>query len=611
MSASPPYIPAKTAERLNGHAPKGTRHSEAMSIALPLLGNGLSPQAVWQTLRDKFPEDVTDKELQDVVRWAESKNPTPSGFGRSTPLAGSPRAFQPLGGTTTPKQEQTPPAEVCAWWLNGAELTVEQFAAGSVVLIPEDAREALRLFLRMLYAETEHVNIVTTHIVDGGKARPHGPGRITAVSQWIEYLAAKPVPQSEAGAWFRPNPVKPVGTGSGGAVTDDDVVSLRFLLVESDQVGLGQQMAMLAKLPLPIQAVYLSGGVSVHALVRMDSPDPETHHARCTRILAALKPFGVDQPNKNPSRLSRLPGSVRTIGGVNGGRQTLLRLSPAAEAVTEEVLAELEQALLAPVVDDRPLHKLAHDSTTRYEEMIQNQGKLGVPTGVAEFDRQTGGLKPGQVLVLAAGTNCGKSTVALNIANTAAKAGYGVAFFSLEMEREEIFDLLVSMNGAVNRNCFNTGEFSERDVQKIIAQTPDMAKLPFWIFDDPAATLDDIELRLKQLAGKVHLVVVDYIQILSVADPREPREQQVAGLARGIRILSKKVKLPFIVLSQLNDDGKLRESRVVAHEATSVILLEANGSDLELKVLKGRFIQKKTYIVGYEPQFCRITPPTR
>jgi replicative DNA helicase len=200
--------------------------------------------------------------------------------------------------------------------------------------------------------------------------------------------------------------------------------------------------------------------------------------------------------------------------------------------------------------------------------------------------------------------------VALNFLNGALSNGHGVALFTLEMDREEIIDLLISNNCRVNRNCFNTGYFQTGDVEKIAAQSSLLCKLPLWIFDDASMTVSSISDRVKalKLEKKIGLVVVDYVQIITPDNAMLPREQQVAEIARGLRILAKQTKLPFIVLSQLNDEGKLRESRVVAHEAHNVIILEPNDeqTNILMKVVKGRRIRKKNYELQYEPEYARV-----
>lgn len=584
-----------------------------MDIAVSLLGNGFSPTATYQTLRDKFEPDVTDSELEGVVHWAQSQNPTPSGHGERTNGNGYHPQQRWTPAPAKPVVPKKPPLEIADWWLAGLRVEHHDFVNTSPIAIPESRRDAAALFFDTLYRGSDCLNIVCAHLLDGEKARPCGGGKVLTVDDWQDWLGEKGVPQSAAGAWIRFNPCKPEGSGKEGAVTDADIVSHRFVLLESDVLPLDVQLALFSKLKLPIACVIHSGGASAHAWVKVQAETIEQYRAIAFRLLTVLEPFGIDPANKNASRLSRLPGAIRTIGAKNGGEQSLLWLKSAVQPLTESSLAAFEETLKIPIAEERPFHKIILHAQDRYEELVANRGRLGVPTGIHRFDRDTGGLKGGQMTVIAAETNGGKSTVAINFANGALQQGHGVALFTLEMDRDEICDLLVSMNCRVNRNYFNTGYFSEDDLTRIAQQSRRLSNLPLWVDDSPSLTMDQIRARVVQLKAenKIGLVIIDYVQIVAPPDSRSPREQQVAEIARAIRILCKETKLPFVVLSQLNDEGKLRESRVVAHEAHNVIMLEPEDASpprkMLMKVVKGRRIMKKDYELQYEPEFCIVS----
>lgn len=266
-----------------------------------------------------------------------------------------------------------------------------------------------------------------------------------------------------------------------------------------------------------------------------------------------------------------------------------------------------------PPTEAQSFQEIIIGSHDRYSELIRNRGNLGVPTGIREFDADSGGLKDGQMTVIAGETNAGKSTVAINFAVTALKANMGVALFSLEMDREEIADMIVSMVCGVNRNAFNTGYFSDTDMQAITSHTKALSEFPLYIEDAPMMNVAQIRQRVTELKteDKIRLVIIDYAQIVSPNDQRDPREQQVARIARELRSMAKELKLPFLVLSQLNDEGKLRESRVLAHEAHNVFQVEPTDEGLRLRIYKGRRIPKKSYDLKWEPQYCRISSPVK
>lgn len=597
-----PRIPPKTAEKLSTAFPKGTRHQAKIDIALPLLGSGLPPSAVVTTLREKFPE-ASDKEINDVVHWCEGKASvqTPGTGWTRPPIAKPP-----------PPPKPKPPAEHAAWWLSGKTMTEEAFVELGQLPIPSVPVAALAFFFEMLYQGSENVCIVTKfELNNDGKARPDGAGRILSRDQWLDYLVEKGIPESRAGAWVRPNPVAPVGSGKAGAVTDSDVVAHRYLLVESDSLPLHTQFALFSKLKLAIAAVILSGGISAHAWVRLDCKTSDEYDSKARRILTALEPFGFDQANKNPSRLSRLPEAIRSIGGVDGGKQKLLWLNPGKPPMTDQEIESFEEAMLCPAVEEKPFLKLVNDAMTRYEELYRNKGKLGVPTGFSRFDAVSGGLKPGGYTLIAASTGVGKSTIALNIINAALKAGVGVVLFTLEMSAEDITDMMFSLNCNVDRNKFNTGEFATDDIAAMHAGMQTLAPLPLFLEDDPDANMGHIRRRVLSLKseGRIGLAVIDYAQLVSPSLLSIKREENVASVALDLRLLSRQADIPMVVLSQLNDEGKIRESRRLSHEAANVLLMDRESltsSKITLKVAKGRKIPATPIELKLESLYCRI-----
>lgn len=587
--------------------PEGTRHAAMIKIAFSLLGNGMAKQAVFAQLRSQFPPEKTNAEIAGVLDWCEAQHPTPSGFKKNN----QPYVPQPKPKPVIDSKRSKDSTKLVEWLLNGRKTTMEEFSARSPVKLSSSPEDAVAAFTA-LYAPSEYVNIITKYTLnDKGKANPSGSGKSLPRDEWIEWFKSKGIPASAAGAWIRMNPCLQEGTGKDGAIKDCDVTAYRFMLIESDSLPVELQISLYAVLKLPVAALIVSGAKSIHAWIKLDAPDSESYDTSVLRILTAMAPFGFDQSNKNPSRLSRLPGAFRVIGAVKDGFQELFYLNPEPEPWDEDAALRFESTLSRPLPSKRPLKELTEQSAIRYKDLYENRGKLGVQVGIEELDRDIGGFKKGQMTVIAAGTNVGKTTTALNFINGAMKKGNGTALFTMEMDREEIYDLLTVMNCKVDRNVFNTGFFHTDDVAKITANAKTMSDLPLWIYDDAGMTVTQIEAAITQLVSEnlIKLAVIDYIQIVTPENDRDTREEQVAKIARSIRKLAKRIKIPFIVLSQVNDEGKLRESRVVAHEAHNVMLLEPEGQQLHLKVIKGRGIRKKTYMLNYEPEYCLITSP--
>lgn len=606
-----PFIPQKTADLMAEHHPEGTRHHAAMQIAIPLVGNGLDPNAVFAQLRSKFPADVSDKELHDIVAYAVSIRPTPSGYGQRPQHQ---QGYRPGVVQPMPPPKRKTPLEQATWWLSGAQMTLEEFCELSHIITTDfDARkEMLAVFLELLYRGDDNINIVCKYGQEKEKARPEGPGRILSRDKWLEYLESDGIPESKAGAWFRPNPVQAQGSGASGAVTDSDVESFRFLLLESDSLPLPVQFALFSKLKLPFSAAYLSGGLSVHCLVRIDADTAEDFDKKARRITSALVPFGIDACNKNPSRLSRLPSARRVISASGDGIQRLLWLNPQRVGVTDQEIADMEEALLLPAIEEKPFRRVIMDSIDRYEEMMQNRGQLGVPTGFQKFDSISGGLKPGGYTLIAAETGVGKSTMALNMINAAVKAGVGVVLFTLEMSRDDIADMMFSLNCDVDRNKFNTAEFTCEDIQRMITGASRMRDLPLWLDDDPDTNMQTIRRRVLSLKadGRIGMAVVDYAQLVQSESLYSNREQAVGSVALELRTLSRQADIPIIVLSQLNDEGRVRESRKLAHEAANVFRMvreNLSSPEITLHIDKGRKIPSYPISLVLKAEYCRIT----
>lgn len=594
-----PYIPKKTAEEMGAPEAPGGRHAQMIRIALSLLGNGMTDEAIFAQLRATYPEDKTDKEIRDVISWSREKNPQPSGNAPATPRSAQPR--QALAKVV--------PASAAVRIFVGQS---EPALSGSVE-IPETGHA--ELLLRSLYQPGEFLNIVCrfTTVGRNGKTKcnPDGGGKILTRDQWLEYFTTRGIPMSDAGAWFRPNPTL-TGRGSGkdGAPTNADVSAFRFLLIESDKLSLDEQLAFYGKSGLPISAVITSGGDSAHAWLRIDAEDAEDYADKAVRIYAALERFGFDKANKNPSRLSRLPGATRKIGASNGGAQRLLYLRPEAEPITDEQIDALALRLTPAKFNAVPMATAMYDAIAHYEELHRNKSATGLRTGFPRFDAMTGGLKPGWLVIVAGETNSGKTSYVLNIVINALMAGIGVALFSFEMDLQEVIDIIFSREAQVSRNKFNNAFFSSEDFVQMSRVCTRAGNWPLYCFDDPLMTISDVMSTAEHTKAEhgIGLVVIDYLQLANSESYRDSREQQVAHVSRMSKAMAKKLKVPVIGISQLNEDGKVRESRGIAHDANVVLKLTENeNGTVEGRVIKGRSIPKGSFYFQFDREFCEFT----
>jgi hypothetical protein len=296
-------------------------------VVLPLLGAGLALEAVFAQLRSMYDESVTDREINDLIAWAVTKNPQPCGTTHERhdvktlhQVISPERVTAEQAITNTEKWLGDFRCDECDLWHVSTWHPLEDWRL-----------DALMLFAA-LYDKDDFINVVTDFTIEEKngvrKANPKGAGKTLLRDDWMRSLRDHSAPQSKAGAWVRPNPVKQHGTGKYGTPCDCDVTSYRFCLLESDDLSLDLQLSLWARLPLPIAAIIDSGGRSLHAWVMLNCDSAQEYQSLVGRIYARLARFGLCASNKNPSRMSRLPGAQRAIGKREHGDQRLLYLNP-------------------------------------------------------------------------------------------------------------------------------------------------------------------------------------------------------------------------------------------------------------------------------------------
>lgn len=274
-------------------------------------------------------------------------------------------------------------------------------------------------------------------------------------------------------------------------------------------------------------------------------------------------------------------------------------------SATDEL--QRQKKTTALLTEARPLTEALSRAVDRYEKICAGEIK-GVPTGFVPIDSQ-GGLQPGEMVLIAGHTGVGKSTLALNLLYSAVQAGEKAVVFSLEMSEQAWIDRLISLDSRIDRRTFrNRHMFTEATLARIAAHIAKLRSLPIWICDDPNASLGLIRrvaARLAATAG-VRLMVVDYAQLVCPGS-EDSREQQVAAIGRGIRSICQEYQLVGLVLSQLNDDGRVRESRALLHESHLALLLEEREGKLWVTSPKGREMYVPDFPVDFDALTCRLT----
>jgi len=231
------------------------------------------------------------------------------------------------------------------------------------------------------------------------------------------------------------------------------------------------------------------------------------------------------------------------------------------------------------------------------------EGVVGVPTGLTDLDSRLGGLHKQDLVIIAGRPSMGKTALATNIAFHAAKniqkkeLKSTVAFFSLEMSSEQLSTRILSEQSKIRSNDIRKGKVSEKEFEQFIETSKNIYELPLYIDETPAITiaaLSNRARRIKRLFG-LDLVVVDYIQLMRTGGKKDwGRVQEISEITQGLKALAKELDVPVLALSQLSrqveqrDDKKpqlsdLRESGSIEQDADVVMFVYREAYYLERK----------------------------
>ncbi len=280
------------------------------------------------------------------------------------------------------------------------------------------------------------------------------------------------------------------------------------------------------------------------------------------------------------------------------------------------VLSDVE-ARLAQVADSAIQYGFSDIATIVREsfgsiDALYEQGRevTGLATHYIEFDRMTSGLQESELIIIAARPSMGKTAWAINIAENAAVRGDKVvAVFSLEMSKASLLRRMLASQALVNSKAIQTGMLMRDDRTKLIKGLERLMESKMFIDDTPGITLAEMRAkarRLRQQHGKLDLIVIDYLQLMtgSVGSHQksfENRTQEVSAISRGLKALAKEMKVPVVALSQLSraseqrgGDKKpllsdLRESGSIEQDADVVCFIHREEYyDRENEDLKGK-----------------------
>jgi replicative DNA helicase len=231
------------------------------------------------------------------------------------------------------------------------------------------------------------------------------------------------------------------------------------------------------------------------------------------------------------------------------------------------------------------------------------EGIVGVPTGLRDLDDKLGGLHQSDLIIIAGRPSMGKTSLATNIAFNAAQKlqesgkKSSIAFFSLEMSSEQLSTRIISEQARISSNDIRRGRISDEQFDKFLETSKNIAELPLYIDETPAisiAAMSNRARRIKRLFG-LDMVVVDYIQLMrGTTYNKDGRVQEISQITQGLKAIAKELGVPVVALSQLSrqveqrDDHKpqladLRESGSIEQDADVVMFVYREGYYLSRK----------------------------
>lgn len=401
-----------------------------------------------------------------------------------------------------------------------------------------------------------------------------------------------------------------------------------------------------------IGSVILSGGRVLDGLKLTEEDFSDPNHARLWKAVSvyrqAGKPLNLDLFGaylRQHGAMELMPALGECVSGVVVPQEAPHFADVLKDATRRRNLSAAAAALqqLATTAGDFTEEELYAQASAQFDRFVRTEEVSGglvrladtvsygldqrwgkpdtnfLPTAWRELnERLNGGLRPGHLVIVGARPSVGKSFVGVGMARHAASRGETVLFHSLEMSAEELTDRVIAPLAPVTLSTLAAGGVSAEELDKlgdtIVAK--DVLSWPLFIDDRSSLTLAGISGRARDLKrkGQLSLIVVDYLQLITPADRKASREQQVASFSRGLKLLAKELDVPVVALAQVNRGSgderprmsHLRESGAIEADADEILLLHVSDEEdmygqLEIIVEKNRHGSKGSLRLAFLP----------
>lgn len=241
-----------------------------------------------------------------------------------------------------------------------------------------------------------------------------------------------------------------------------------------------------------------------------------------------------------------------------------------AEQEVPAIIDEAEKKILAVANrrDNRafvPIKDIVLDAFQKIEQLYTSKGGLtGIPTGFKDFDRLTSGLQPSDLILIAARPSMGKTALCLNMAqHIAIRHQLPVAFFSLEMSKEQLVQRMLCAEAPVDSQRLRCGDLAEDDWRKLVAAADRLSTAPIFIDDSPGISVMEMRAKARRLKLEhgLKVVFIDYLQLIQggLTGRSENRQQEISEISRALKSLARELNVPVVALSQLSRSVESRQ----------------------------------------------------
>ena len=236
----------------------------------------------------------------------------------------------------------------------------------------------------------------------------------------------------------------------------------------------------------------------------------------------------------------------------------------------EDIMDSAEKRILAVASGKRskdfvPLQDILLDTLEQIDLRYNNKGSItGLPTGFTELDHLTAGLQKSDLILVAARPSMGKTAFTLNIAaHVVLRAKEPVAFFSLEMSKEQLVQRLLCSEGRIDSQRLRVGELEEKEWGDLIDTANRLSAAPLYIDDTPGITVMELRSKARRLKAEhgLSLIVIDYLQLMQgrASKSGDNRQQEISEISRSLKALARELNVPVIALSQLSRSVESRQ----------------------------------------------------